>query len=109
MRKVKIPGAKPILFGEAPFGWKLNAERSELVLDTDEQRVLSVVRHLYTIDRLPMRGIVDRLKKMNIVNRRGRPFGLSGVWEMIHKRSETPAEAAGRASSRGKKRATRAA
>ena len=92
MRQVKVPGHAPILYGEAPFGWRLNADRSRLVMDDDEQRLLSVVRHMYLVQRLPMRHIVERLQRMGIVNRRGGPFGLSGVWEMIHRRKDSPPE-----------------
>lgn len=92
MRTVNLTGAKPILYGEAPYGWKLTPDRSNLTKDAEEQRVLSVVRHLYLADRLAMREIVARLAKMGIKNRRGRSFGLSGVWEMIHKRNEAPPE-----------------
>jgi hypothetical protein len=99
MRRVNLPGGghRDILYGESPFGWRLSPDRSKLVLDPDEQRLLSVVRHLYLVERMPMRGIVERLHKMGVVNRRGRPFGLSGVWEMIHRRKERPEEAKNRA------------
>jgi hypothetical protein len=95
MRRVNLRGGteRDILYGEAPFGWRISSDRSMLVLDPDEQRLLSVVRHLYLVERIPMRGIVERLRRMGVVNRRGRPFGLSSVWEMIHRRKERPAEA----------------
>ncbi|HEY1696192.1 MAG TPA: hypothetical protein VGG39_28695 [Polyangiaceae bacterium] len=111
MRRVNLPsGTRDILYGETPFGWKLSPDRSKLVLDPEEQRLLSVVRHMYLVERLPMRGIVERLRKMGVVNRRGRPFGLSGVWEMIHRRQDKPTEAKGRgAAGKGKVRAVRKA
>jgi hypothetical protein len=113
MRLVALPsGHRPILYGETPFGWRLNDDRSRLVMDDDEQRLLSVVRHMYLVERLPMRGIVDRLRKMGVRNRRGRPFGLSGVWEMIHRRNEPPPESkrgARKAPAAKAKRATRKA
>jgi hypothetical protein len=94
MRRVIAPkGARDILYGEAPFGWKLSRDRSKLVLDGDEQRILSVVRHMYFAERVPMREIVARLRDMGIVNRRGRSFGLSSVFEMIHRGRKQPAEA----------------
>jgi hypothetical protein len=97
MRRVNLPGGRDILHGETPFGWKRSPDRSKLVRDADEQRLLSVVRHLYLVERIPMRDIVERLRKMGVVNRRGRPFGTTGVWEMIHRRKERPQEAKGRA------------
>jgi hypothetical protein len=112
MRRVNLPsGTRDILYGETPFGWRLSPDRSKLVLDPEEQRLLSVVRHMYLVERLPMRGIVDRLRKMGIVNRRGRPFGLSGVWEMIHRRQDRPheAKAGGKAARKAKVRTVRKA
>jgi hypothetical protein len=94
MRRVIAPrGARDILYGETPFGWRLSRDRSKLVLDGDEQRILSVVRHMYFAERVPMREIVMRLREMGIVNRRGRPFGLSSVFEMIHRGRKQPPEA----------------
>jgi hypothetical protein len=94
MRRVIAPkGARDILYGETPFGWRLSRDRSKLVLDGDEQRILSVVRHMYFAERIPMREIVVRLREMGIVNRRGRSFGLSSVFEMIHRGRRQPVEA----------------
>ena len=108
MRLVSLPsGHRPILYGETPFGWRLNDDRSRLVKDETEQRLLSVVRHRYMAERLPMRGIVERLRKMGMRNRRGRPFGLSGVWEMIHRRNEAPPESMRAVGKRAAKKADR--
>lgn len=96
MRRVKAPsGARDILYGETPYGWRLSADRSKLILDPDEQRLLAVVRHMYFIERIPMRQIVENLREMGVINRRGRPFTLSGVWSMIHQRADKPREASG--------------
>ena len=103
MRRVNLPAGRDILYGEAPYGWRLTPDRSELVHAPDEQRVMSVVRHLYLVERLPMRSIVDRLREMRVLNRRGRPFGLSGVWEMIHRRKDPPQEAKARATATKKR------
>ena len=94
MRRVIAPkGTRDILYGETPFGWRLSRDRSKLVLDGSEQRILSVVRHMYFVERIPMREIVARLREMGIVNRRGRSFGLSSVFEMIHRGRKQPTEA----------------
>jgi hypothetical protein len=94
MRRVIAPrGARDILYGETPFGWRLSRDRSKLVLDGDEQRIIGVVRHMYFVQRVPMREIVARLRDMGVVNRRGRPFGLSSVFEMIHRGRGQPPEA----------------
>jgi hypothetical protein len=107
MRRVLAPKGTPdILFGEAPYGWKLTRDRSKLVKDPDEQRVLAVVSHMYFMQRMPMRDIVARLDELGVVNRRSRPFGLSSVFEMIHRGKERPPEAAPRnGAKRGRARA----
>jgi hypothetical protein len=94
MRRVIAPsGSRDILYGEAPFGWRVSSDRSKLVVDDGEQRVIAVVRHMYFVERIPMRDVVARLREMGIVNRRSRPFGLSSVFEMIHRRPTKPREA----------------
>jgi hypothetical protein len=94
MHRVVAPrGAKDILYGQTPFGWRLSKDRSKLVQDRQEQRVISVVRHMYFIGRVPMREIVKRLKEMGVVNRRGHPFPLSRVFEIVHSTNRRPREA----------------
>ena len=73
MRRASVPENGPdILFGETPYGWRLSRNRSKLVMDDDEQRVLAIVRHMYVVGRAPMREIVSRLREMGVVSRRGR-------------------------------------
>jgi hypothetical protein len=40
-----------------------------------------------------LRLIVERLRDMGVVNRRGRPFSLSRVFEMVHRHRTKPPEA----------------
>ncbi len=104
MRRATLSNSSPeVLYGETPYGWRLSRDRSKLVMNGDEQRVLAVVRHMYFAQRVPMRDIVQRLGGMGIVNRRGRSFGLSSVWEMIHHGKERPPEA-GRGPAKSSKR-----
>ena len=104
MRRVLAPRGTPdILFGEAPYGWRLTRDRAKLVKDGEEQRVLAVVSHMYFVQRVPMRDVVARLGEMGVVNRRGRPFGLSSVFDMIHHGKKRPPEA--NAPKRGRSRA----
>jgi len=103
MRRVASLGSAPdILYGETPYGWRLTRDRSRLVVNGDEQRVLSVVRHMYFVERIPMRDIVQRLHEAGIVNRRDRPFVLSGVWELIHRRRDRPDETVATKAGKGK-------
>src|SRR5262245_52362245 len=93
MRHAAADGSSTVLYGETPYGWRLTRDRSRLVVNGDEQRVIAVVRHMYFAKRVPMREVVKHLKDMGVVNRRGRAFGLSSVWEMIHHGTERPTEA----------------
>jgi hypothetical protein len=94
MRRARGPaGVRSVLYGESPFGWRLSTDRSKLVLDPDEQRLLGVVRHMFHVERMNMRAIVERLDEMGVVNRRNRPFTLWSVWAMIDHGTRVPPEA----------------
>ncbi len=93
MRQGRSTRARGTLYGEAPFGWRVSGDRMQLEPDAREQRLIAVVRHMYLAERVPMREIVSRLQEMGIMNRRGQPFGLSRVWEMVHRGHEPPPEA----------------
>ncbi len=92
--RVKAPrGAKDILYGQPPYGWKLAKDRSRLVKNPDEQRVIATIRRCYAVERLTMRAIVEKLRAMGVKNRRGSPFPLSRVHEIIHGNTKSPPEA----------------
>jgi hypothetical protein len=94
MMRVRAPkGSKDILYGQPPYGWKLTQDRSRLIKNPDEQRVIATVRHMYFVRRLPMRHIVAELAEMGVVNRRGRPFPVSRVCEILHALNKKPPEA----------------
>jgi hypothetical protein len=94
MMRVTAPrGSKDILYGTPPFGWKLTKDRSKLVKDAAEQRVIATVRHMFFIRRLTMRQIVHELAAMRIMNRRGNAFPLSRVCEILHTDRKPPPEA----------------
>jgi len=111
MHRVVTPdGTKDILYGQTPFGWRLSKDRSRLVEDREEQRVRSVIRHMYFVGRVPMREIVKRLKEMGVRNRRGHAFPLSRVFEIVHSTDTRPPEASpsgSRAGARGHARSQR--
>jgi hypothetical protein len=96
MRVVAPAGSKDILYGQPPYGWKLTKDRSKLVRNQDEQRVITVVRHMFFVRRLTMREIVVELSSMGIVNRRGHAFPLSRVCEILHTDKKPPPEASSR-------------
>ena len=94
MMRVKAPrGSKDILYGQPPYGWKLSKDRSKLVRDPDEQRIIAMIRNMYFIRKLTMRDIVAELAAMGIVNRRGHVFVLSRVCELLHTDKKAPPEA----------------
>jgi hypothetical protein len=93
MRRTRTPDGSEVLYGELPFGWRLSRDRSSVVEDRDEQRVIAIVRHLYVAQGTPMRQIAVRLAQMGIVNRRGKSFSLSRIWEMIQHDGGRPLEA----------------
>ncbi len=105
MMRVTAPaGSKDILYGQPPYGWKLTKDRSKLVKDQEEQRVISMVRHMYFNRRLPMRAIVEEMKTMGVKNRRGNAFPLSRVCEILHTDGK-PEEAKDASAKKPKKRA----
>jgi hypothetical protein len=83
----------PVLFGVAPYGWRIAADKTRIVEDEDEQLVIAVIRHMYFVMAWPMPRIVEELRSMGVVNRRGKPFGLSRVWEIVRAARRTPIEA----------------
>jgi hypothetical protein len=89
MARSRISPPAHSLRGETPYGWRISNNRSKLVVDDSEQRVIAVIRHMYFGQKLPMRGIVDELRRMGVVNRRGTPFGLSRIFEIVHSLGRT--------------------
>jgi hypothetical protein len=94
MQRVTAPrGSKDILYGQPPYGWRLARDRSHVVKDKDEQRVIATIRKMYFSMSLPMRDIVERLAKQGVRNRRGKPFMLSRVFEIVHGEKRPPRDA----------------
>ncbi len=94
MNRVFAPkGLKDILYGQPPYGWKLTQDRSKLVKNPEEQRVIAMVRHMYCVRRLPMRTVVEQLAAMGVVNRRGNAVPLSRVFEILHSDKKAPPDA----------------
>ncbi len=93
--RVKAPrGAKDILYGSPPYGWRLSQDRSKLVKSPEEQRVVALVRRLRA-EGHTMRGIVAELEARGVRNRRGSAFPLSRVHEILHADRKPPPEAKG--------------
>jgi hypothetical protein len=74
---------RKVLFGEVPWGYHLNEDRTQLVVDEDVRAILAVVRHMRERG-LTMRQLVEELREMGIVNRRGKPFNLTRVFQLLH-------------------------
>jgi hypothetical protein len=94
MMRVAAPaGSKDVIYGQPPFGWKLSKDRSKLVRNSEEQRIIAMVRHMFFIRRLTMREIVSELQELGVTNRRGNAFPLSRVCEILHMDRKPPREA----------------
>jgi hypothetical protein len=91
MRRGVRPGNEDVLFGMAPYGWRVSRDRRTLVADAYEQRVLAVVRHMRS-EGFSIRAIIDELAIAGYFNRRGRPFSVATVFKMLREPS-LPAEA----------------
>lgn len=75
--------SRRVLFGEAPWGYRLSPDRTNIVIDWKEKAVVAVARHMRRQGRT-LRQIVAELARLGVVGRRGAPIGLSRVFEMIH-------------------------
>jgi hypothetical protein len=84
MHRSTSPGALDVLHGMTPYGYRRSADRKRLVVERREQRILALVRHMHVVERWTIRDIVRYLRENGVVNRRGKPFSVSRVWEMIH-------------------------
>ena len=85
------------IFGMIPYGWRLSVRRERLVRDPAEQRVIAMVRVMYS-EGMTIREIVDVLEERDVRTRRGRPFGVAGVHRMLHTPTDLrPAEGKRRA------------
>jgi hypothetical protein len=91
MRHGVRSGKEDILYGMAPYGWKLSRDRRALVADAYEQRVIAVVRHMRA-EELTIQAIVDELAAGGYFNRRGRQFSVATVFKMLREPT-LPAEA----------------
>jgi hypothetical protein len=81
------------LAGQVSWGWHVTAE-GVVEADEYEERVMAVARHMrasgYTI-----RQIVDFLRGLGVVGRRGTPIGTTRVFEMIHGGRSKPKRGSG--------------
>jgi hypothetical protein len=65
-----------------PRGWGYrSAADGTIEVDEDEQRVVAIVRHMHATGN-SLREIVVKLREMGVVSRRGKPIGLTRVFEM---------------------------
>jgi hypothetical protein len=90
-RVVAPPGSKDIVYGHPPYGWRISRDRSKVVRDRYEQRVIAIIRHM-SVRGLSIRKIITELHAMKIVNRRGKPFAFARVWEIVHGTKEPAAD-----------------
>ena len=80
-----------MLFGQAPYGWKLSRDRSHLVMERREQRVITIARHMRARG-LTLRAIVWELQELGVLNRLGRTFSLPQVYRIVNAPRRPPPE-----------------
>ncbi|MGH7268872.1 MAG: hypothetical protein ACREJ3_00445 [Polyangiaceae bacterium] len=61
-------------------------------MEIGDQRLVAVARHMYFIERVPMKEVVFRLRAMGVVDSAGKPYKLTSIFEMIHSRRWKPPE-----------------
>jgi hypothetical protein len=94
MRHGVSPSSKSaVLFGETPYGWRLGPGRAHLVVDRTEQTVIAAIRRLHTHRGMSIREIVAELAYMGVVNRRGRNFSTTRVFNILHAPTKPPQDA----------------
>ncbi len=59
-------------------------DRAKLSLDPDDERLWAVVRHMFFVSGLSLRGVVDELVSMQVFDGRGHAFPRSHVWTIVH-------------------------
>jgi hypothetical protein len=72
-----------VLLGAVPWGYRLSEDRTSLVPDKEEQRVLAVVRHMFAVEKKSVREIVADLAALGYVGRAGKPLTQTRVFEML--------------------------
>ena len=95
VRRVDLPPgtAGDILYGEAPFGWRLTADQSSSFGIPRSSACSRSQGTSISVERLPIRRtVVERSRTMGVVNRRGSPW-VERCWEVIHRRQDVPTEA----------------
>ncbi len=68
--------------GQSPWGRRVGPS-GDFVPDEEEERVVAVVRHM-RMNGYKLREIVAFLADLGVVGRRGKPIGMTRVFEMIH-------------------------
>ena len=68
--------------GRPPYGYR-NGDDGKLVVVKDEARVVELIFRLYTVERLGMRRIVQRLNERGITTRRGGNWNLVSVRDIL--------------------------
>jgi hypothetical protein len=92
MLRVKAPrGAKDILYGQPPYGWELSRDRSKLVKEPAEQRVIAMILRL-DARGLSTRQIATELASAGLRTRRGGKFVATTVLVIIRRGRKPPPE-----------------
>jgi hypothetical protein len=95
MMRVKAPrGARDILYGQPPYGWKLSRDRSKLVRNVEEQQAIAAILRLAGLG-LTTRRIAEELAAAGMRTRLGGRFSASTVSVILRRGRKPPPEAQG--------------
>ena len=74
--------------GNIPYGYRVAGDKIHLERDVDEQAVIATIRTLRS-QRMTLCGIVARLNRDHIPNRKGKPWQYRSVWNIIRAQTES--------------------
>jgi hypothetical protein len=95
MMRVRAPrGARDILYGQPPYGWKLSRDRSKLVRNQEEQQAIAAILRL-SGRGLSTRTIAEELATAGMRTRQGGRFSASTVALILRRGRKAPPEAEG--------------
>jgi hypothetical protein len=69
-------------FGQVAWGFRRSADETRVVRDAREQRVLAIAAHMRA-NGFTLREITEELARHDLRSRRGRPIGVTRVYEML--------------------------
>ena len=82
VRGEKVAAERAATWGRVPWGYRLSADGMSLEPNLAERAVVAIARHM-RLRGLKLREIADELRRQGVVNRNGRAFGITRVYELL--------------------------